>query len=118
MGSSMKVKTKMTGMTNMTGVTNMTEITEMTKMTGMTGVTGKTKTKLMRMTGMTRVMRMTGMTRVKRMTGMTRITRVEIPRTRIAHRLGYHEYCAGIHIFGNTKPVNCWGVATCIHMYT
>ena len=82
-------------------------MTGMTKMTGMTGVNGKTKS-----------MRMTGMTRVTRMTGMTRITRVEIPRTRIAHRLGDHGYCAGIHIFGNAKPINCWDVATCIHMYT
>ena len=87
-------KTRITGMTNMTGVTNMNEITEMTALTGVTG-----KTKLMRMTG------------------MTRITRVEIPRTRIAHRLGDHGYCAGKHIFGNAKPVNCWGIATCIHVY-
>ena len=94
-------KTRITGMTNMTGVTNMNEITEMTEMTG--------KTKLMRMTGMTRV---------TRMTGMTRISRVEILRTRNAHRLGDHGYCAGIHIFGNAKPINCWDVATCIHMYT
>ena len=56
------------------------------------------------MTGKTKLMRMT---RVTRMTGMTRITRVEIPRTRIADRLGDHGYCAGIHMFGNAKPVNC-----------
>ena len=107
--TTMTGKTRITGMTNMTRVTNMTEITEMTgttKMAEMTGMTGKTK-----------LMRMTAMTRVTRMTRMTRITRVEIPRTRIVHRLGDHGYCAGIHIFGNAKPDNCWGIATCIHMY-
>ena len=88
-------KTRVTRMTNMTGLTNMTEITEMTKMTNMTNMTG-----------------VTGKTKLMRMTGMTSITRVEIPRTRIAHRLGEHGYCAAIHIFGNAKPVNCWGVAT------
>ena len=111
--------TGMTGMTRMTGKTRMTGMTNMTGITGMTGMTGVTNmteiTKMTEMTGMTRV---TGKTKLMRMTGMTRITRVEIPRTRIAHRLGYHGYCAGIHIFGNTKPVNCWGVANCIHMYT
>ena len=85
-------------MTWMTRMTGKTRITGMTNMTNMTGLTGKTK--------------------LMRMTGMTSITRVEIPRTTIAHRLGDHGYCAGIHIFGYAKPVNCWDAATCIHMYT